>query len=274
LRHPSRDEIAAMSTVRVALANLPVPSTPDDSIARAERAIGQAAAGRAAIVCFPECYVPGYRTPSRALPPPDPVFLERAWSTLAAAARRAGIAVVLGTERIVDDHLRISALVIDRDGTLEGFQDKVQLDPSEEVTFSPASERRIFRTGDLTFGIAICHEAWRYPETVRWSARRGAQLVFHPHFHEAEPGGYRPTVFADPANTFHEKAMLCRAAENTCFFASVNVASEGSPTTSAIVRPDGRVLAWQPYGQPGLLVADVDLGEATGLLASRCRTFM
>ncbi len=26
-----------------------------------------------------------------------------------------------------------------------------------------------------TFGIAICHEVWRCPETVRWTARRGAQ---------------------------------------------------------------------------------------------------
>jgi hypothetical protein len=34
-------------------------------------------------------------------------------------------------------------------------------------------------------------------------------------------------------------AMMCRAAENTCFFASVNCASEGSGTTSAIIRPDG-----------------------------------
>jgi predicted amidohydrolase len=95
--------------------------------------------------------------------------------------------------------------------------------------------------------------------------------VFHPHFHEAEPGSYRPTSFADPANSFHEKAALCRAAENTCFFATVNCASAGSPTTSAIVRPDGSLLGYHPYGQPGLLVADLDLSEATGLLARRCK---
>lgn len=64
---------------------------------------------------------------------------------------------------------------------------------------------------------------------------------------------YRPTVFADPANTFHEKAALCRAAENTCYFATVNVASEGSPTTSALVLPDGTLLCYQPYGKEGLL---------------------
>lgn len=108
---------------------------------------------------------------------------------------------------------------------------------------------------------------------MRWAARRGAQIVFHQHFHEAEPSGYAPATFADPANSFHEKAMLCRAAENTCYFASVNVASAGSPTTSAVVNPDGTLLCYQPYGQEGLLIADLDIAKATGLLAARCRTF-
>jgi predicted amidohydrolase len=108
---------------------------------------------------------------------------------------------------------------------------------------------------------------------VRWPAKRGAQVVFQPHFHEAEPGSYRPSTFGDPANSFHEKAALCRAAENTCYFATVNYASSGSPTTSAVVRPDGTLLAYQPYGQPGLLIADIDLDAATGLLASRCQAY-
>jgi predicted amidohydrolase len=71
--------------------------------------------------------------------------------------------------------------------------------------------------------------------------------------------------------SFHEKALLCRAAENHCFFASVNCASPGSPTTSVVVRPDGTRLRHQPYGQVGLLVCDIDLAEATGLLAKRYR---
>ena len=260
-----------MGTVRIALANIRSAATPDESVALTRAAIEQASARQALVVCFPECYVPGYRTPDRPLPPPDAAFLERAWSAVAEAAAAAGVAVVLGTERLVDGAPRLTALVIDRDGTVAGFQDKVQLDPSEEGLYSPGSERRVFQVGPLTFGIAICHEGWRYPETVRWAARRGAHVVFHPHFGEAEPGGYRPTNFADPLNTFHEKAMLCRAAENGCYFASVNCASQGSPTTSAVVRPDGTVLAWQPYGEDGLLVADLDTAAATGFLAARCR---
>jgi predicted amidohydrolase len=47
---------------------------------------------------------------------------------------------------------------------------------------------------------------------------------------------------------------------------------EGSPSTSAVIRPDGTVLAWQPYGKEGLLVADIDTALATRALALRCRT--
>lgn len=261
-----------MPLVRLALANLPFPSSPEQSVAGAEAAIAEAARGGARIVCFPECYVPGYRTTQRRMTPPAAAFLEAAWQRVAAAAKTVGITVVLGTERIVDGRHRISTLVVDADGSVAGFHDKVQLDPSEEATWEAGSERHVYTAGPLTFGLAICHEGWRYPETVRWAARRGAQLVFVPHFHEAEPGGIKPTTFADPANTFHEKALLCRAAENTCWIAAVNYASEGSPTTSAVIRPDGTLLAFQPYGAAGLLVVDINLTDATGLLASRLRT--
>jgi predicted amidohydrolase len=263
---------SAVPTVRIALANIEYPSTPEESVALAEDAIHQASREHVDIICFPECFVPGYRTAAKKGPPPDRAFLEGAWASIASTAGNAHVGVVLGTERVGDRGLLISALVINPDGTRAGFQDKNQLDPSEEGVYVPGTGRHLFELGTLTFGVVICHEGFRYPETVRWAASRGAHIVFHPHFDEAEPDGYQPAHFADPANSFHEKAMLCRAAENTCFFASVNCASHGSPTTSAIVRPDGTLLAYQPYGKPGLLIADIDISQATGLLATRYRT--
>lgn len=260
-----------MSTFRIALANLRFPASPEESVELAVQAIAEAGAERVGIICFPEGYVPGYRAPDKDVPPVDAAFLENAWAEVAAAARVAHVAVVLGTERFVDDALLLTALVIDRGGTRLGFQDKVQLDPSEEPTYGFGSGRQVFEVDGMKFGVAICHEGWRYPETVRWAARRGAEVVFHPHFHEAEPGSYRPTTFGDPANTFHETALRARAAENACYIASVNMASEGSPTTSAVVNPDGTVLAWQPYGKEGLLVADIELEAATRLYATRSR---
>jgi predicted amidohydrolase len=260
------------SVFRIALANIRYPASPEESVSLAECAIAQASTERAGLICFPECFTPGYRGLGKVVPPPDAAFLERAWSTIAAAAAKADVGVILGTERTLGDSVLATALVINRDGTVAGFQDKVQIDPSEDGTYTPGSGRRVFQSGPLTFGVAICHEGWRYPETVRWAVRRGAHIVFHPHFHQAEPGSYVPSSFADPANSFHEKAALCRAAENTCYFATVNFASAGSPTTSAVVRPDGTLLSYQPYGKEGLLIADIDIAAATGLLARRFKS--
>ena len=263
-----------MATARVALANLLVPASPEESVGLAGQAIAQAGAVGVDVICFPECYLPGYRGLGMQVPPPDAAFLARAWSAVAAAAKTANVAVVIGTERVVPGGLMISALVVNRDGSIAGFQDKVQLDPSEEDGAYKVRGigRRVFHAGPLTFGVAICHEGFRYPETVRWAVQHGAQLVFHPHFHVSGPDDYQPTTYADPANTFHEKAALCRAAENTCFYATVNCASPRSQTTSAFVRPDGTLISYQPYGKPGLLIEDLDLSEATGLIAARSRS--
>lgn len=262
-----------MSTIRIALANLPYPETPALAIERAVKAIHEARAGNAAIVCFPEAYIPGYRGLGMMPPPSDETFLERAWEEIAQAAEQVNITVILGTERIVGNELRISVLVIDRNGTRQGFQEKVQLDPSEENIYTAGTNpRQVFETGELHFGIAICHEGFRYPETVRASAQQGAHVVFHPHYSTREDGGHRPTTYAEQGNSFHEKAMFCRAAENTCFIATVNYATEGSLTPSAVIDPQGELLTYQSYGKAGILYADIDTSQATGYLAKRYKS--
>jgi predicted amidohydrolase len=141
-----------MNRSRIALANLRIPATREEAVALAEEAIAEASVAGADLIAFPECFVPGYRVATRGVLPPDPRFLERAWSTLAAACAKASVAAVVGTERVVDGALRITALVIDADGTTAGVQDKVQLDPSEDGTYAPGSGRRVFHAGPLTFG--------------------------------------------------------------------------------------------------------------------------
>src|SRR6267142_5015001 len=101
-----------MNMFRIALANIRFPATPEESVTLAEQAIAEAGIERAGLICFPECFTPGYRGMGKNVPPPDPAFLERAWSTIAAAAAKANLAVVLDAERIVDGALLITALVI------------------------------------------------------------------------------------------------------------------------------------------------------------------
>src|SRR5687767_13987480 len=99
-----------MTTFRIALANLPFPASQEESVRSAEHAIARAGSVGAGLVCFPEFFVPGYRGLGKRVPPPDRAFLETAWSAVAAAAKRANVAVVLGTERVVDGAPIASAL--------------------------------------------------------------------------------------------------------------------------------------------------------------------
>ena len=177
-----------MSTFRIALANVPFPASPEESIALAEEAIAQASTEHAELICFPECFIPGYRGMGKVIPPPDPVFLERAWSATAAAAAKANITIVLGTERVANGALFISALVLNRDGTIAGFQDKVQLDPSEESLFGRFGEatfrgwsadiryrhlpRRVALSGDGTLGRPARSTDRVSPSLSRSRARR------------------------------------------------------------------------------------------------------
>src|SRR4051812_20960639 len=69
---------AFMGSIRIALANLRVPTTPDDSVRLATAAVAGAGRQDAVVICFPECFVAGYRWPGQTAAPPDPEFLERA----------------------------------------------------------------------------------------------------------------------------------------------------------------------------------------------------
>jgi len=148
-----------VNLVRIALANIRFPATPEESITLVRQAIDHAAAKGARIICFPECFVSGYRGMGKVVPPADSQFLERAWSAVADAAATAGIAVILGTGRFVHGGLVATALVVNADGSLAGFQDKVQIDPSEEDTYTAGSGRRVFQSGPLTFGVVICQKS-------------------------------------------------------------------------------------------------------------------
>ena len=121
----------------------------------------------------------------------------------------------------------------------------------------------------VKIGIVICHEGWRYPETVRWAAVRGAQIVFQPQVTGHDAKG---KVVTKPWNDgFYEMAMQCRAQENTVYFVSVNQAMTRQNSASAIIDPKGNMAAYVPRGEEQLLVADLDLTKATGFYAHKLR---
>ena len=168
------------------------------------------------------------------------------------------------------DMLRsLAAVVFDERGNRQGIQTKNQLDPSEDRFYVPGTTRQLFEVNGTRFGVAICHEGWRYPETVRWAAVRGAKIVFHPQHSGNEKDGVRLTQWGAADGPYYEKAMMMRSIENTIYFASVNYAVRFQESATTLIAPDGRLQAYLPYGEEGLLVQDIDPKEATGLLARR-----
>jgi hypothetical protein len=68
---------------------------------------------------------------------------------------------------------------------------------------------------------------------------------------------------------YYEKAMLMRSIENTIYFASVNYALRFQEAATSLITPSGRCQAFLPYGQEGVLVQEINVEQATGLLAKR-----
>ncbi len=261
--------IANSSIMRIALASPRIATSLDDGLRRVERLIAHAADRRAEIVCFPEAYLPGLRGQDFDVFPFDRDDQQRVLERASDLARAHSIAVILGMEMIAEAGRQIAAVVFGRNGELQGYQTKNQLDPAEDAYYAPGTTRTLFEAGGVKFGIAICHEGWRYPETVRWAAMRGAKIVFHPQLTGSDRTGARLEQWGQPDAPYYEKAMLMRSIENTIYFASVNYAVKYQESATSIIGPDGRMHAHLPYGEEGVLVHDIDVDAATGALARR-----
>jgi predicted amidohydrolase len=255
--------------VRIALASPRIATSLDDGLAQVRVLATEAARQRARIVCFPEAYLPGLRGQDFAVPDWSAADEARATTATCMLARELDIAIIMGIEHVAPGGRQIAALVVDAAGNVLGQQAKNQLDPTEDAPYVPGTTRQLFEVEGLRFGIAICHEGWRYPETVRWAAVRGAHVVFHPQLTGSDLVGPTLTRWGDTANPYYEQAMRMRSRENTIWFASVNYAVRFQESATSVINPAGELHAHLPYGESGVLVTEIDLAEATGLLARR-----
>jgi predicted amidohydrolase len=253
----------------IALASPRIASSLDDGLDRIRRLLSEASAQGAEIVCFPEAYLPGLRGQDFDVLPFDRTQQDRVLRAVAQWARTYAVATILGMERLTEAGRQIVACVIDARGELQGYQTKNQLAPTEDPFYVPGDTRRLFEANGVKFGVAICHEGWRYPETVRWAAVRGARIVFHPHHTGSDREGVRPTQWGAAGGPYYEKAMMLRSMENTIYFASVNYALRFPESATSLIAPSGECQAYLPYGQEGVLVQAIKVEETTGLLATR-----
>jgi predicted amidohydrolase len=238
----------------IALASPGIASTLDEGLDKINRFQSEASAQGAEIVCFPEAYLPGLRGQDFEVLPFDQAQQDRALEAVAQWARTYAVATILGMERLTEAGRQIVAFVIDARGQMQGYQTKNQLDPTEDRFYVPGNTRRLFEVKGIKFGVVICHEGWRYPETVRWAAVRGARIVFHPHHTGSDHEGVRLTQWGATGGPYYEKAMMMRSVQESA---------------TSLIAPSGQCQAYLPYGKEGVLVQAINVEEATGLLATR-----
>ena len=256
--------------MKIALASPPFPKSIEDGLQWVEKLLIDAARQKAEIVCFPESYIPGLRGVGFEVEKHSPEKLEAALKKICGMAKENNIAVILPMDWDHPNGILNVAYVISATGEVLGHQTKNQLSPpTEDELFIPGNEKNIFEVNGVKFGITICHEGFRYPESVRWAARRDAKIVFHPHCTGSDTHGDKLFEWGHKNNPYYEKAMMMRAMENTIYFASCNYTMKYPESATSVIDPDGNCIAHQPYSEIGVLVVDIDTEKATGLLAKR-----
>ncbi len=262
-------ETTEVSSLRIGLAAAANAPSIEERLRTVDRFLREATAQDVAIVCFPETYIPGLRGQDFDVPPPDQTRQQAALDEIAGMAKRHGVAVVIGMEWETELGPHNVAFVIGRDGEIQGYQAKNQIPLEEAPHYVPDGKRRLFEIDGVPFGITICHEGWRYPEATRWAAVRGAKVVFHPQLTGSDRTGVTIERWGDQDSPYYEKAMTMRGIENTVYFASVNNALKYQDSATSLIGPEGDCVAYVPYGEERLLVQDIDLTQATGLMAHR-----
>ncbi|CAN5770831.1 hypothetical protein BH10BAC2_BH10BAC2_31490 [soil metagenome] len=255
--------------MKIALASPTLTNSINEGLSQLEILVKEAAEQKAAIICFPESFIPGYPTTENKVEKATAADLQNALQKACAIAAKNSIAIILPMDWYEAEKFLNVAFVISAKGEVLGYQSKNQLDPTEDMIWNAGTKRHLFEVNGVKFGITICHEGFRYPESVRWAARNGASIVFHPHFTGSNISGPILSEWGNKNNPYYEKAIMMRAMENTIYFVSVNYATKFQESASSVIAPDGTCIAHQQYRKPGVIVADINPSIATGLLAKR-----
>lgn len=170
----------------------------------------------------------------------------------ASHARRHRMYVVAPIFEREGDALYNTAAVFDRRGRLAGKYRKVHLPPPVEARiFKPGDATPVF---DLDFGrvaVAICWDL-NFPELARGYALAGAEVLCW------------PTMWGETAD-YQLAFMRGQALANILYLVGANFCMPdgkvGHPGQSAVIAPDGRVLA-NTGNRPGIASAVIDLHHA------------
>jgi len=255
-----------MSVVRVAAVQMRSGKSPEENAIWFESMVREAAAAGAVYVQTPEMTGALVRDKGDR----DAAFTTQERDVIVATAARLahdlGIHLHVGSTAVkrADGKIANRALLFGPDGGLVATYDKIHMFDVDLDNGESWRESAVYEPGtdavvaDLPFGklgFAVCYDV-RFPQLFRAEALAGAQILTV------------PAAFTKQTGEAHWHALLrARAIENGAFViaaAQGGLHQDGRETYghSLVVDPWGRILAEADHDQPGVILADLDLGES------------
>ena len=258
----------ASSEVAVGLIQMQAEVDPRVNLQRTVRAIRDAAAQGAQVICLQELFSTTYFCQTEDLAPfalaepiPGPTT-----DVLGVLAGELNVVLIVPVfEKRARGLYHNSAVVFDADGSRLGTYRKMHVpdDPGyyEKFYFTPGDLGfPMFKTRYADIGVLICWDQW-FPEAARLVALSGAHLLFYPTaigWHDDEPAEVRRTQ-----HEAWELVQRSHAIANGVYVAAANrVGREGTVTfwgASFVAAPDGSLVARTAHDGEAVLIARCDL---------------
>ena len=233
-------------------------SLPYDKQANLDRALQamETAAGQgASLILFPEMFLTGYLIKDKLAELAESLEDGPGLTVLRRKAQELSMGVVIGTPLLNPGGKPYNAVVmIDRDGSIPGFQAKTHFFGGEEKMFDPGTSLKAFDTSFGRMGILVCYDG-EFPETARTLALDGAKLLC------------MCAANMSPYEDYHFVYMRTRAMENRIYTLYCNYVGTEKKFhycgQSGAFHPTGKILAEADTQEGVLLYADVDMADTT-----------
>ncbi|MBN4079935.1 acyltransferase [bacterium AH-315-C08] len=206
---------------------------------------------------LPELFATGYRFKNRdeahrfAEPVPDGITTR----FLCGLAKKLNAHFIAGLVELENDRVYNSSVIVGPKGLIGRYR-KIHLFDTEKSCFHAGTDAPpVFDLDGVKVGVMICFD-WRFPETARSLALKGAEIIAHP---------------SNLVLPHCPQAMITRCLENRIFAITADRVGEeeripGEKLTfigqSQVVDPDGSILIRASETEEEVHIVDIDLEKA------------
>ncbi len=174
---------------------------------------------------------------------------------LISLAKKHSAHFIAGLVEIDGDRIFNSSVIVGPHGFVGRYR-KIHLFDTEKVCFHAGTEAPpVFDLNGAKVGVMICFD-WRFPETARSLALKGAELIAHP---------------SNLVLLHCPQAMITRCLENRVFAITVDRVGDEERISgeklafigqSQVVDPDGNILVRASETEEEVHIVDIDLDKA------------